>query len=218
MQQSLTKIDLSHNLLSIIDEFRPCSIINVADDESVSTSTEKDGEEWIEIIKRNSSIQDELFRPLTLRTSMGADSSSMLHNQFYGRPIPGSLSAPFSEANITILELDNCDLTSLEKLPSNMPNLKWASFNKNHLVDITRLSDYNSLTEISLSHNDIGSIDCLSVLPLLEKLDVANNQISIIGLPGFISLLTLCLSNNNLESFSGIPKIKSLKELCNTFP
>ncbi|KAJ3337839.1 hypothetical protein HDU91_001371, partial [Kappamyces sp. JEL0680] len=164
------------------------------------------------ILQSRISDQSESFRPFSLRTQYGAESSSLEQN-YYSAQLPRYQRQSITIDAITTLELDNCQLTSLALLPETLPNLKWASFRNNFLDDISKLANYTNLEELSVEKNDIASIDCLAALPVLSKLDASSNRIVNIENASFKSLTFLSLEKNQFKSLRPFSKISSLFEL-----
>ncbi|KAJ3126543.1 Leucine-rich repeat-containing protein 9 [Nowakowskiella sp. JEL0407] len=167
---------------------------------------------WTKIISERVSSQSHIFRPLSVRTQVGHGSFASEHEykmdseDFHvGSMIPPS--------HITTLELDSCGLFSLDMVPTTMVNLRWASFRNNNLRDITALTKFTKIEELSLENNEIEHIECLAHLPFLAKLDVSNNCISNLKLThNFRSLMHLSLENNLVKSLRPFSKIASLME------
>lgn len=212
---TLSFLDLSFNPVSELVGFKHCIAEKMPYLSILNGSQLIDNiEEETKLIPRNVSVQHDLFRPLSIRTSFGPDSSSIV--QTYIRPIsvPPSLTSNIISPTITTLELDSCSLTDLDRLPLNMPHLKWASFNKNHLETVSKLASYSSLIELSISHNQLECIGYLSALPLLEKLDASHNRLTKVEKVEFKKLTTLFLQTNQINDLLVISKIASLRELC----
>ncbi|KAJ3322494.1 hypothetical protein HDV06_003038 [Boothiomyces sp. JEL0866] len=165
---------------------------------------------WKLFFELNSSFQNQSFRPLSIRTLTGPESSSLEQNYF---KIPQSVHEKFDPHLITTLELDNCQLLNLDGLPEQMDRLKWASFRNNFLRDITKLSRYSNLEELSVEKNEITSIDCLASLHNLTKLDASSNKISQVENASFKALMFLCLEKNSIKSLRPFAKISTLLEL-----
>jgi Leucine-rich repeat (LRR) protein len=94
-----------------------------------------------------------------------------------------------------------------------MSNLRWASFRNNYIKDISKLSNFKLLEELSLEKNNIEAIDCLSQIPVLKKLDVSSNQISNIDNVELSSIMFLSLEKNKIKSLRAFAKMTTLFEL-----
>jgi hypothetical protein len=70
---------------------------------------------WDSLFRKSISNQSECFRPFSLRTLQGIDSSSLEQN--YYLQVPSVLSDSIAFDQITAMELDSCSLLGLDKLP-----------------------------------------------------------------------------------------------------
>lgn len=168
--------------------------------------------EWDSFLLSRSSDQVESFRPMSIRTSSGSESSA-LEQKYYRTIITSSVANSLSIDAITTLELDSCQLLNLSRLPESMANLRWASFRNNYISDVSKLSNYLSLEELSLERNQIENIDSLSQLSLLKKLDVSRNLISSVDNCEFQSIMFLALEKNKIKSLRSFSKMTTLFEL-----
>lgn len=213
----LEEIDLRFNPVSktkdlisfLLSKVPTLLIINTA-----VLSKSKEPVSWNQKFQSCISDQTESFRPLSIRTSFGIESSSLEQNYYHFKFL-SSIPARIEIDSMTALELDSCHLTNLDAFPERMEKLRWASLRDNHLVDISKLSNYTSLEELCLERNHITDIDPLSSLPSLVKLDVSGNQISTVEKVIFKSLTFLSLENNCIKSLRPFSKIPTLFELCN---
>lgn len=165
----------------------------------------------LDYVSEKVSAQEYLFRPLSVRTHDGPGSSAV-----FNRTLDPIRSLDLRDlGDITTLELDNCSLTSLDFLPSEMKQLKWASFRNNNLTSVAKLQGYPSLEELSLGGNSLQSLESLVRLPNLSRLDASNNEIEdfphVANFPvlAYLSLEGNCVAQ--LHSFRGNP---TLMELC----
>ncbi|KAJ3312492.1 hypothetical protein HDV04_003092 [Boothiomyces sp. JEL0838] len=219
--QNFEAIDLRLNPVSKKNEFKSFLIHQIKNVCSINGSTISTEEKalhiklyatnWKQFFEQSSSNQNQSFRPLSIRTLSGPESSSLEQNYF---KIPHSLQEKLDPQLLTTLELDNCQLLNLDALPDQMEKLKWASFRNNFLRDITKLSKYRNLEELSVEKNEITNIDCLANLHSLTKLDASANRISQVENGSFKSLMFLCLEKNLIKSLRPFAKISSLLELC----
>lgn len=69
---------------------------------------------WEHYFYQHSSDQRQSFRPFSMRTDDGRESSSLLHKN---HKITKQLPYEFHESLITTLELDSCNLLNLKRLP-----------------------------------------------------------------------------------------------------
>ncbi|KAI8913666.1 hypothetical protein EDD86DRAFT_201175, partial [Gorgonomyces haynaldii] len=166
--------------------------------------------DWHTLAEKRYTTENYLLRPLSMRTSAGYGHSSM-EIGFMNFVSPHNY---IQTANITTLELDGCRLFSLDVLPLEMPNLKWASFRDNYLVDIKRVVHYKNLQELNLEKNNIVHAECLTQLEHLAKLNLSNNQIEKLEWsPSFKSLMLLSIERNRIKSLRPISRIATLMEL-----
>ncbi|KAJ3129092.1 hypothetical protein HK100_008831 [Physocladia obscura] len=164
---------------------------------------------WDDVLFKNSSTQQHLFRPLSVRTQSGYGSSAAL-NEYWRISSEAFEDQTFIAENITTLELDGCGLHNLDMLP-----LGWASFRMNNISDVSKLTMCLRLEEISLEDNEIESIDVLSSLSGLTKLDVSKNKIKVVENAGkFSNLMFLSLENNFIQTIKPFAQITSLMEFC----
>ncbi|KAI8619983.1 hypothetical protein BC830DRAFT_1059795 [Chytriomyces sp. MP71] len=170
------------------------------------------GNTWDDVFYEHSSTQQHLFRPLSVRTQSGYGSSAALNE--YWRITRGAFDGHiFVAENITTLELDNCNLYSLDMLPINLIHLRWASFRNNNICDVSKLCMCPRLEELSLEDNEIESIDSLTSLAGLTKLDVSKNRITAVEhASNFGSLMLFSLENNMIRSLKPFAKMSSLME------
>jgi Leucine-rich repeat (LRR) protein len=169
-------------------------------------------EDWSLHFQKSTSNQTQSFRQLSMRTISGPESSALEYN-YYPVKEESLLGYNFFPNQITTLELDNCDLINLDRLPVTMESLKWASFRNNYIQNITKLANYTSLEELSLEGNLIARLEPLTVLPNLNKLDLANNKICTIENANFKSLMCLNLESNEIKSLRPLAKTTTLLEL-----
>jgi Leucine-rich repeat (LRR) protein len=169
-------------------------------------------EDWNIHFQRSTSNQTQSFRQLSMRTISGPESSALEYN-YYPVKEESLLGYNFYPNQITTLELDNCELTNLDRLPTTMESLKWASFRNNYIQNITKLANYTNLEELSLEGNLIGRLEPLTSLPNLTKLDLANNRICTIENANFRNLMCLNLESNEIKSIRPLAKTTTLLEL-----
>ncbi|MBO9596623.1 MAG: hypothetical protein J7559_02205 [Cohnella sp.] len=80
--------------------------------------------------------------------------------------------------NLQSLSVDHCGLTDLDIMKDLfLPRLCDAGFNHNHIVDLSPLVPYQTLTRIDVENNRIESIRCLNALTGLSTLAIRNNPI-----------------------------------------
>lgn len=116
---------------------------------------------------------------------------------------------------ITTLELDSCNLFTLDGLPPGLTNLRWASFRNNSLRNVDRLAQYARLEELSLENNEIEHIDALTALKSLTKLDVSINRISSLDCAQeFHALTLLSVENNRITTLRPLTELPTLMEFC----
>ncbi|KAJ3065950.1 Leucine-rich repeat-containing protein 9 [Podochytrium sp. JEL0797] len=180
--------------------------------ERATAGASKNMKTWSDVYYEHSSIQEHLFRPLSVRTQSGYGSSAALNE--YWRITGGAFDEHvFVVENITTLELDNCNLSNLDMLPLGLIHLRWASFRNNNIRDVSKLSLCPRLEELSLEDNEIESIDSLTSLVGLTKLDVSKNRITVVeSAAKFTNLMLLSLENNLIASIKPFAKMSSLME------
>lgn len=139
--------------------------------------------------------------------------------------------------NLSILKLNNNNLTSIEGLRDRTINLEELHLENNQLTDITPISEYTgietlvlynnnivnisglsgmtSLSSIDLSFNNILNMDDLRLIPNLQYVDLNHNNISIIPdiSTSWDELLSLNLSSNALTDTSGVEGHPTLQNL-----
>lgn len=161
------------------------------------------------LIPTRSSEQMTILRHLKLRTIERCGSSAENYS-LDNFPIDTT----FHIEMITTLELESCNLKSLENLPQ-MPMLKWISLRNNAIIDIRKLSSYPKLVEISLENNLVLQFASLQTLIYLKKLNLRKNSIQKIEpMPNFASLSMLCIDSNRINSSKNLATISTLLELC----
>uniref|UniRef100_A0AAV2JHC5 Leucine-rich repeat-containing protein 9 n=1 Tax=Knipowitschia caucasica TaxID=637954 RepID=A0AAV2JHC5_KNICA len=117
-------------------------------------------------------------------------------------------------SQITALNLDGLGISKLSNL-SGLVNLRWASFNNNHISKVEGLENCLKLEELSLNNNYITTVTGLLKLSALKRLSLDQNQLthleaSLLQLP---SLTFLSLDKNYITSLHGIQRVQSLVEL-----
>ncbi|KAL0969049.1 hypothetical protein UPYG_G00222010 [Umbra pygmaea] len=118
-------------------------------------------------------------------------------------------------SKITALNLDSQRLSGLRNL-DKLVNLRWASFNDNHISKVEGLDNCLHLEELSLNQNCIYRLDGISKLPQLTKLSMNGNKLSCLDgtvLDRLPNLHFLSVENNRIGSLCGIQRARSLLEL-----
>jgi Leucine-rich repeat (LRR) protein len=116
---------------------------------------------------------------------------------------------------LTILNLENCELTEIPVQISQLVNLK-KLYLDNNKITLNNTLALSSIEHLSLSNNQIIDITGIRQLSTLEILDVSENFIEIVPdvLTQGSSLKKLILRGNSLQRLpSSIGEIKSLKWL-----
>ncbi|OAJ40643.1 hypothetical protein BDEG_24350 [Batrachochytrium dendrobatidis JEL423] len=172
---------------------------------------ERHNVDWNTLFESRASSQQHLFRPLSMRTQTGYGSTSI--DCKYLLALSRNSHTDIQTDIITTLQLDSCNLFNLDMLPDEMPSLRWASFRNNNLKDVSKLSKYRRLEDISLENNEIHSVDALSKLEYLTKFDASNNLIASVNTAAnFKSLMLFSLENNRVKSLKPFSKMVSLME------
>lgn len=103
-----------------------------------------------------------------------------------------------------LLELDLSN-NALPNLPAlTMKVLRKANFANNKIITCEDFGGHNTLEELNISGNSIGSLDGITITPALRKLNASKNELAgITGLVNAPALRDLDLSENKFEEMVG---------------
>ncbi|XP_030069714.1 leucine-rich repeat-containing protein 9 isoform X1 [Microcaecilia unicolor] len=116
---------------------------------------------------------------------------------------------------ITSLNLDGQNLHKVANL-EKLENLRWASFNNNHISKFEGLEHCINLEELSFDENCITKLEGISKLTKLVRLSVNNNQLTDLDqqvIDNLSHLHFLSAENNSISSLAGLQKAYPLIEL-----
>lgn len=120
---NLAELDIRFNPATLIRDYDiflikkiPC-LVKLNDQDIFASKWGGFPGDWNSLLLCRSSDQVESFRPLSIRTLYGRESSSLEHN-YYRKEMPKSIAQKFVPELITTLELDQCQLLNLDKLPN----------------------------------------------------------------------------------------------------
>lgn len=117
--------------------------------------------------------------------------------------------------SLTSLTLSGCALSDADlALINACTRLTSLTVSKNQLTTLEPIKDLHYLEHLDASFNEISSSTVLSEMPLLNYLYLNNNFLADTeSLSGLSELITLDISNNPLSDLTPVTKLKNLTEL-----